>query len=155
MSHLSLCRSGRCQPFEIEKHGTPCDILYTPGVDYVYTKYGGVHLNLAGIGSFAKALLSVINNMCSKSITKVWCHILLPPCGNSSVFEPPSSVCEETCSYVRNTCDDGWNLLVLYIKDKTNGLIPINCSNTGEYLDPLPYCCSDVGIDMRMFCSTA
>jgi len=143
------CRSGRCKPFQIEDHGTLCAALYTPGVDYVYTKHGRAAINLIDIDIlYTNTPVCGITTWCIESITKVWCHIILPSCGNSSMFEPPTSVCEDTCNYVKEKCHYMWEL---YIKATRSSLTPINCSNTGEYLDPLPHCCSDVGVDICMF----
>ena len=147
------CRFGYCKLFQSENHGTLCDALYTPEVDYVYTKWG-TNVNSLDIDIHTNALLPGITSWCIESVIKIWCHIFLPSCGNSSVFKPPTSVCKETCNYVKEKCDNMWNIFELYIKNTTDVLTPINCSNTGEHLDPLPYCCSDVGIDLRMFSST-
>ena len=93
---------------------------------------------------------------CRDPALQVLCHYYFPPCGNSTIFEPPTSVCMEACNYLQDICPNEWREVVAYFDEndsivRSYGATFINCSNTGEYLDPLPYCCSDVGIDIRMF----
>lgn len=159
----SLCctyRSGNCVPFKIRERGSPCDVLYTPGVDYVYVSYrrGGnlddilYYIELVGL------FISSLPFQCVELSRKVLCHYYLPPCGNSSMFEPPTSVCAEECSYVAETCPTEWAQLRTFIETYKDtgrrfGLTPLYCNNTAEYLHFESYsvCCSDVGIDIRTF----
>lgn len=157
---VSMCptshhpRFGNCKPFNISEHGTLCKALYTPGVDYVYAKHEETDVKFLNIDIHTNTLRSGITNWCIESVIKIWCQIILPSCGKLSVFELPTSVCMGTCNYVKEKCANMWDLLELYAKNTTDILTPINCSNTGEYLNPFPYCCSDVGVNTRMFSST-
>jgi len=149
-------------PFKILEHGTPCDIYYTPGVDYVYIPYqraGGnideylYNLELAGL-----FISGVPLHQCFESAKEVLCHYLLPPCGNASILAPPTYGCAKECNYVAEICFTEWEQLRTFIETHRDtgqcyGLTPLNCSNTGEYLffESYSVCCSDVGIDIRMF----
>ena len=154
-------RHGNCVPFKIHEQGTPCDVFFTPGVDYVYIPYqrGGGNLDrYLNYIEIVGQLISSISHRCLEPASKVLCHYYLPPCGNSSVFEPPTSVCAEECKYVAETCSTVWEQLTTFIETYKNigqryGLTTLNCSNTGEYLffESYSVCCSDVGIDIRMF----
>ena len=158
---LFICsyRFGNCVPFKIRQRGTPCDDLYTPGVDHVYIS------NQRSDGNFdqylyfveeSRIVFDVIPERCIDPAQRVLCHFFLPPCGNSTFFEPPTSVCMEACNYLAEICPFQWEQVVAYFEEndyrlRPDGLTFINCSNTGEFLDPLPYCCSDVGVEIRRF----
>ena len=90
---------------------------------------------------------------CIKEARLILCHFALPPCGNVTVFEPPTSVCEDVCNYLRSLCPEEFLQVSEYFRIRTDlaryGLTMINCSNTGEYLEPLEHCCSDLTIKIR------
>ena len=91
---------------------------------------------------------------CNGPFIEVLCHFLFPPCGNVSVLEPPTSVCEEVCRYAVGLCSEQIQLLLELLEQngvilEGAGLTSINCSNTGEFLEPLPHCCSYVGAEIR------
>ena len=156
---MYLYRFGNCAPYEADEESLSCDALYTPGVDYIYLSYrrlGGDILSYRqAITASAKLLLFKFRDECRDPALRILCHYYFPPCGNSTVFEPPTSVCMETCNYLREICPNQWNDVEAHFEENHStvssyGATFINCSNTGEYLDPLPYCCSDVGVDIRM-----
>ena len=105
------------------------------------------YLNFVKRAHFAFDLAPEI---CQHEAKLVFCHYFLPPCGNSTLFEPPTSVCEDTCNYTRSLCPEEWELVRNFVNVQPsyleNGFTMINCSNTGEYLDPLSHCCLDLGI---------
>jgi len=161
MCDICLCahRFGNCVPYQTHEQTIGCDALYTPGVDYIYVSYqrtgGNLDRFLDYIEDAANFVLNVFQAECYNPALRVLCHYYLPPCGNSTTFEPPTSVCTEVCSDLKEMCRDGWEFVVSTLEEgdlrlKAHGATFINCSNTGEYLDPLPHCCSDVGIGMRM-----
>ena len=122
-------------------------------VDYVFIPYnraGGdseKFLRLVGYTDFL--FNSEISELCRNETKPVLCHYFLPPCGNSAVFELPTSVCEDTCNNLRSLCPFEWELARQLIEDGPNsaekGFTMINCSNTGEYLPP-SHCCEVPGI---------
>ena len=84
------------------------------------------------------------------------CHYYISTCGNSTVFEPPTSVCQDVCEYLWNLCPDQFQQLALHFLRNANVLTPagltmINCSNTGDYISPLQHSCSDLDIKIREF----
>ena len=114
-----------------------------------YNRAGGdLEYFLSFVGDTELAL-SFVPEICRDETKLVLCHYFLPPCGNSTVFEPPTSVCEDTCNYLRSLCPNEWILAREYFEARPplvrNGFTMINCSNTGEYLPP-SHCCEDLGI---------
>ena len=88
---------------------------------------------------------------CFDTLKKVECHYRFPTCGNSSVFQLPTSVCEGTCEHFRSVCFEVFNGINAYYKSYVEffeqmGVTPMNCSNTGDSLDQLEHCCTDLGI---------
>jgi len=124
-------RFGNCVPYEADEESLSCDALYTPGVDYVYIPYqraGGnideylYNLELAGL-----FISGVPLHQCFESAKEVLCHYLLPPCGNATVFEPPTSVCMEVCNYLRKLCPMEWELVVAFFEENDADLRPQAC----------------------------
>lgn len=161
---IYTCRHGKCIPFEYDRsishQGTPCDVLYEQGVTYVYLSSRRAEGSLPRyIDIFDETNLFFNVSVPARCLTearKVLCHYFLPTCGNMTTFEPPTSVCEDVCERLRNLCPLEFNQLSLYFKSNSKILAPlgvtmINCSNTGEYIDPLHHCCSDLNIDIRKF----
>ena len=136
--------------------GTPCDDLFQQGVDYVYipnTRTGGDLRSYLRFFRDTDLAFQLAPDKCKREAQLVLCHHFLPPCGNSTVFEPPTSVCKDVCNYLRSLCLVEYEFVLDYFQQRPGlllaGLTLINCSNTGEYIEPLPHCCSDVGIDIR------
>ena len=103
-----------------------------------------------------KLFFDLIPPECINEARKVLCHYYLPTCGNSTVFEPPTSVCEDVCEHLRNLCPDQFQQLSLHFLLNADVLAPagltmINCMNTGDYISPLQHCCSDLDIKIREF----
>ena len=150
-------RFGNCVPFTLGERENICDGFYTPGVDYVYIPYrrqNGIYSELIAVAENAAIIRGGIPDRCLDPAIRVFCHYYLPPCGNTTLFEPPTSVCMEVCNYLRDLCPLEWERVVAFFEEsdatfRPEGLTFINCSNTGEYLDPLPYCCSDTGVDIH------
>ena len=151
-------RFGNCVPFTLREQENICDGLYTPGVDHVYIPYrrqDGIYSRFISVTENAELIRQNTPDKCLDLGIRVFCHFYLPPCGNITVFEPPTSVCMEVCNYLRELCPLEWEVLATFFEQndaifRPLGITFINCSNTGEFLDPLPYCCSDVGLDIRM-----
>ena len=161
--HICLCtfRFGNCVPYQARDQSIPCDTLYTPGVDHVFVSYqrtsGNIDTYLDTIQialGVIRLFSAILQDKCYDPSVRILCQYYLPPCGNSTTFQPPASVCMETCNYLREICPNEWNDVISYMEENESlirglGLSFINCSNTGEYLNPLPHCCSDVGVDIR------
>ena len=136
-------------PYRQQDIPSVCDRFYTSGVDFVYDPYDRDEDFFFVLRSLNRVLLLIESTLedCNGPIVEVLCHFLFPPCGNVSVIKSPTSVCEEVCRYVFGLCSEQWKEILETLEDKgfvfeTSILSSINCSNTGEYLEPLPHCCS-------------
>lgn len=103
------------------------------------------------IVKFGPQLLSALES-CYDTAVKVICHFYLPSCGNATHFQPPTSVCSETCYQLRDLCPVEWDLVVSTFEEnrillEADGLLFIECDNPGHYLSPLPHCCSNAGVN--------
>lgn len=151
-------RFGKCVPYKTREKGNQCDFLYTPDVDNVYVSFQRENETFDDYIDFVESaglLPIVLPRKCIDPFMRVFCHFLLPPCGNSTVLELPTSVCMESCKYVQEICPLEWEKLLAHFEPnepflRRNGVTLFNCSNTGEYLNPLPHCCSDVLVDTCM-----
>ena len=151
-SFLLTCSYGNCVPFDSSSldSGTFCDDLLQQGVDYVYIPYteeGGDLRSYLNTFANLNLVFKIIPDRCKREATLILCHSFLPPCGNSTVYEPPTSICEDDCNYVRDLCPVEYLGAAEYFRQQRN--YSFTCSNTGEFLDTLPHCCSDVGVDVR------
>ena len=152
-------RYGNCVPYDISsfERGTLCDDLYIQDVDYSYVfipynRGGGDLKYFLGFVDDAELVFSFVPEICIDEAKLVICHYFLPTCGNSTVFESPTSICEDTCNYLRSLCPVEWEQVSQFLDSqpflKGIGFTMINCSNTGEYLPP-SHCCEDLGIGIR------
>ena len=144
------CRYGHCVPFWKYEKESFCDEFYTPGVDYIYfpnTRIGGQYSEVMQI------IVNYILNLVLDSLEKCHdvarqaiCHYYLPPCGNSSVFELPTSVCMETCKILQETCGEEFEIVNATFQQNSIvievGIDFIDCEDPGKPLSPLPYNCT-------------
>ena len=154
-STLYIGRYGNCVPYNAREMPTPCDDFYKSGVDYVYIPYqrigGSFSKFMANVVKFGPQLLSSLES-CYETARRVICHFYLPPCGNSTHFQPPTSVCSDTCKQLRDLCPTEWDSVVQTFEQnriilEVDGLLFIDCEDTGQYLSPLPHCCSKAGVN--------
>lgn len=131
--------------------------MFIQHVDYVfisdYRAYGDLEYYLYHFYD-AQLAADVFPEDCRYELELIFCHYFFPFCGNSTVFEPPTSVCEDVCSYTRSLCPDVFEALGRYFVEQnftSYGITLMNCSNPGEYLDPVPHCCLDLGIEICNF----
>lgn len=128
ISTLCAYRFGNCVPFEAPERGTPCDILYTPGVDYIYVSYrrkgGDFDEYLDIFEDFAGLLFNIIPEKCRSPTIHVLCHYFLPPCGNFTTYVPPKSICSDACNYLQETCPSAWEQVIAYFEDNDFWLRP-------------------------------
>ena len=139
---------------------TPCDHLYESGVDYVYVPRNRTKGNYRKLMELMHNVGFFYHNLfdeCLDSGLHLLCHFYLPPCGNSTHFEPPAAVCPSACRIPSLECPDEWARVVNVFQDNdaiinAEGLYLINCSDTGEHLHPVPHCCHNAGINTRKQC---
>ena len=157
---LTHCRFGNCVPYDTRAYpGIPCDSLYGQGETYVYIPFtrgriGGNFDNYVLFFRDTELAFNFIPEECIVEARSILCQYFFPPCGNTTVFEPPESVCEDVCEYLLTLCPEEYALLEEYFNERAHLLLPygidlMNCSNTGKYLQPLNYCCSDLSINIR------
>ena len=132
-----------------------CDDLYEIGVDYVYVPKNRVHGRFSRLISdiaavYGTHLLTI--EKCYEPARRVLCHFFLPPCGNVTVFQPPTTVCPEQCKLIGELCPTEWAKVVHLFSTydiglSEDGLQLIDCN---KHLSPLPYCCSDINVGVNI-----
>jgi len=131
---------------------TPCDVLLTSGVDYVYLPNGRGGGSLDSLTNFVAdttVVFGLISEPCREVARKALCSFYYPPCGNSTTFEPPISVCQDECAYIRDElCSIEWQLALQHLAGipdilNTYNIHFLNCSDPAAYIEPLPHCCLD------------
>ena len=136
-------------PFRKHERESICDEFYNPGVDYIYvpnTRIRGKYSKLMEyIVNFGSLVLGSLEK-CSDAAKQAICHYYLPPCGNSSVFELPTSVCREICQILQETCGEDWDMAIATFQQITfatqEEIDIIDCEDPGKPLSPLPYNCT-------------
>ena len=145
---LIYSRYGSCVPFSpyLLGSGIPCNNnVYKSGTDYVYIKNSNESFQpLNVIGQIEAELHENSLNHCLNSTIRVICHFYLPPCGNSTHFEPPTSVCSDACLLQSEMCPTHWRAFESELRRINNTL---SCSNVENAVGPFPHSCSNVGVD--------
>ena len=143
---------GVCEAYAGE--ATICNSVIQTSVDHVFIphiRFSQSYISFAL--NNAAGVLGGLPEHCRDIAISLFCTFYLIPCGNSTVFYPPSSVCSEQCLHLRNLCPVEWRQAELFIDADAglvaNGLSFIKCNNTGLILEPLPHCCTDAGITLR------
>ena len=124
---------------------------------YVYLsqrRAGGNYQRYLNFFRDTTLFFNLISEECMDEARKILCHYYVPTCGNSTAFRPPTSVCQDVCEHFRNLCPLEFMQLMEHFETNADFLAPegltmINCSNTGEFIDPLQHCCSDLDIEIR------
>lgn len=146
---------GVCEAYAGE--ATICNSVIRASVDYVYIPQTRRNQDLISRFLNQSALVAAaLPERCRDIAISLFCTFYLIPCGNSTMFYLPPSVCSEQCFYLRNLCPVEWQQAELFNAARedliANGLSFINCSNTGLILEPLHHCCTDAGIPLRKCC---
>ena len=146
-------------PFYPARTPTICDDFYRPGIDYVYvphTRSQGSYARLIrDMAQFGTLLIQPLMT-CDLPVNRLLCHFYLPPCGNVTHFQPPTAVCPEQCRAITEQCPEEWAIALDYYARagsiiEMEGLQLIDCNFPGELLAPLPYCCTDAGINISKY----
>ena len=127
-----------------------CKDVLRLGVDYVY-----ISNKLENQSSISKALNANIDNArdliathtqeCVNQVFRLLCLYYLPGCGNATNIHSPTSICQEECSHVQETCAPTWQAAMLAFNDIEPSLM---CEDTSQLLYPLPNCCTGAGIQL-------
>ena len=98
-------------------------------------------------------MMGVYCNNYRSAATRGLCYYYFPPCGNSSHFEPPRSVCVSVCQYLtENVCRKEWADALQYFDSIKFYILAhqidiVNCSNPGGPLEQFLHCCSNAGVE--------
>ena len=144
-------------PYEQGEDETPCDRLLRPGIDYIYVPFRRAFGDLQLVNDLlldATVLTGLLPDHCREVARNIICAYYYPTCGKNTTFEPPKAVCQNVCVYLRDTlCPEEWELALNYLSTQAGiealGLNFLNCSNPGEFISPLPHCCTDAGVNIR------
>ncbi len=129
--------------------GSPCDSEFEIGVDYVYVPFTRLNGNLTELNMVLepfKVLVDLLSaGKCTRIVLRGLCFYYYPPCGNSTHFVPPPALCYDDCVAAQtDVCPteyDGLHNFVATTDLDAVGLNIVNCSDPGEFINPLPHCC--------------
>ena len=124
-------------------------------VDYVYIPFirtGGDQDELSRQVTVAGVLFETLPEKCREVARQLLCTYYFIPCGRNGTMFPPPAICRDECEYFSvDLCPDEWQLALSYFANDQEtfdavGVSLVNCSNPGRILEPLPHCCTAVGI---------
>ena len=127
-----------------------CDGVFREEIDNVFI--AATHGTQQNISTFLEenVLTTLISRsdgaLCHAQIYQIICKYYLSPCGTVSSPLPPSSICSEHCSAVKEECPAAWEAAQLGLKQYNF----ISCDDTSAFLFPLPNCCTGVGKQDKM-----
>ena len=134
-------RFGSCEQYE---QGSDLCNAYFNETDYVYIKNGMTQSRIAATLSKIPTSVSAIAE-CRDNVLRIICHKFFVPCGRNGTIYLPTSICQEECSYVKETCQTFWNQTFEAIESE---LGRINCESPGSVLSPLPTCCTGASVSI-------
>lgn len=125
-----------------------CEDFLRLGTDYVYVSntlgtQSSISEYLNDNIETARNLIAIHSEECLEQVFRLLCFYYLPPCGNATHLQSPSSICQEECLHVQETCSATWEAVTLAF----TRLEPVlNCSDTSNIIFPLPNCCTGAGV---------
>ena len=152
LNFLPLNRFGSCQPYE--GGSNLCDSIFDSSMDYIYIP-NTRDLTQAQIRSKLQSpqiqlAMSVGSESCRELVQRILCYYYFIPCGMNTTFIPPTSICEDECLYVVNTCPEIRIIGGFLNQDVDQGFRFINCDNPSLILQPLASCCTSAGVEMEL-----
>ena len=134
-------RFGTCEQYE--QASELCDAYFNE-TDYVYIPNTRTQSEItATLRRIPTANISATAE-CQDNVLRIICHNFYVPCGRNGI---PTSICQEECSYVRDTCQTFWDQAFQAIESE---LDRINCESPGSALSLLPSCCTGAGISILL-----
>lgn len=127
-----------------------CASVLKLGIDFVYSsnRLGTQSAISNAMNDNSQSFQDIVgmhDTECVQQVLRLVCLYYLPPCGNATHVSSPSSICQEECSVIQQTCSATWQAATLAY----NSLAPfLNCNKTFEVLFPLPNCCTAAGIQL-------
>ena len=134
-------RFGSCEQYE---QGSDLCNAYLNETDYVYIPNSISQSRIATTLSRIPTSVSVTVE-CRDNVLRIICHNFFAPCGRNGTIYLPTSICQEECSYVRDTCQTFWDQAFQAIESQ---LRRVNCETPGSALSPLPNCCTGAGVSI-------
>ena len=139
---------GKCATYEF--HTDVCNGVLRVGLDTVYISnrlrgnQSSISANLNNLILAMEDIITTHDKECVEQVYRVICHYYLPPCGNITYTQSPSSLCQEECVHVEESCQATWRIAELVF----TGSPFIDCEDTSQLLSPLPNCCTGAGIKL-------
>ena len=117
------------------------------GIDYVYISKGKdpkfyTDLLKVMVEFHEFVRVSFKDYECANTTIRMLCHYYLPPCGNSTHYEPPISVCPVACEALKEKCTIFFNAFQRKLMVNTSDRL--DCFKS--VIDPLPHICSNLDI---------
>ena len=104
---------------------------------------------LKTIHEIENTLEETFTNDCINTTEEMMCHYFFPSCGNSTVFEFPTSVCPSDCEEQRHKCPSQWTWFTQKLSSAVIHQLD-NCSHT-TFTQNMTYSCSSLGKDICKF----
>ena len=139
---------GKCETYEFETD--VCNGALRVGLDNVYISnrldgnQSSISTNMNSKIQNMEAIITRHSKECVEQVYRVICYYYLPPCGNITYTQSPSSLCQEECVHVEESCQATWQAAELVFTDPPF----IDCEDTSQLLSPLPNCCTGAGIEL-------
>ena len=134
-------RFASCEQYE--QASDLCNAYYN-GTDYVYIPHSITQSQIAATLSRIPTSVSATAE-CRDNVLRIICRNFFAPCGRNGTIYLPTSICQEECSYVRDTCQTFWDQAFQAIGSE---LGRVNCEIPGSALSPLPSCCTGAGVSI-------
>ena len=141
MHHFTF-RFGSCEQYE--QASDLCNTYFNE-TDYVYIKNRMTQSQIAATLSRIPTTNISATAECQDNVLRIICHRFFVPCRTNGTIYLPTSICQEECSYVRETCQTFWNQAFQAIESE---LGRVNCETPGSALSPLPTCCTGAGVSI-------
>ena len=127
-----------------EQYEQPSDLCnaYFSETDYVYIPNTMTQSQIAATLSRIPTTNISTTAECRDNVLRIICHNFFVPCGRNDIIYPPTSICQEECSYVRETCQTFWNQAFQAIESE---LGRVSCETPGSALSP---CCTGAGVNI-------
>ena len=141
MHHFTF-RFGSCEQYE--QASDLCNTYFNE-TDYVYIKNRMTQSQIAATLSRIPTTNISATAECQDNVLRIICHRFFVPCRTNGTIYLPTSICQEECSYVKETCQTFWNQTFEAIESE---LGRINCESPGSVLSPLPTCCTGASVSI-------
>ena len=142
ISFLLTFRFRSCEQYE--QASNLCNTYFNE-TDYVYTPNKMTQSQIAATLSRIPTTNISATAECRDNVLRIICRKFFVLCGRNGTIYLPTSICQEECSYVRDTCQIFWNQAFEAIESE---LERVNCETPGSALSPLPTCCTGAGVSM-------